>query len=168
MQVSDLRNYGAAFSDAEGNWPHDVKQRMRTRGRAVVMSHLGPRQKLQFLFAFLGAKRRAQKLDLSDLRAKGMTNEDFLAQQLEYLAAFSALARVLDTDRAVEVMKAVMDATAHEPLLLCLPEPEAVRRVGSDALEVFRDYFKQLGIEYKRSQTLACGGTCCDFRFERE
>ena len=32
---------------------------------------------------------------------------------------------------------------------------------------VFPDYFNDLGIRYRRTQTLACGGTCCDFRFER-
>ncbi len=31
----------------------------------------------------------------------------------------------------------------------------------------FPDYFADLGMTYRRTQTLACGGTCCDFRFER-
>ena len=31
---------------------------------------------------------------------------------------------------------------------------------------VFPDYFGALGIRYQRTQTLASGGSCCDFRFE--
>ena len=140
MQASDLRNYGAAFSDAEASWPAEVKQRMRKQGNAVLMRNLGPLQKLRFAIAFLRAKRRGRKLDLTDLRAKGMTNESFLDQQLEYLAAYAALAEVLGTERAVEVMQEVMDETATEPLLLCLPKPGNVRRVGDDALTVMREY----------------------------
>jgi hypothetical protein len=33
---------------------------------------------------------------------------------------------------------------------------------------VFPEYFGDLGIDYSRTQTLACGGDCCDFRFERD
>ena len=47
-------------------------------------------------------------------------------------------------------------------------DPRLDAEATAQLLEVFRDYFKDLGIEYKRTQTLACGGTCCDFRFERE
>ena len=134
MQVSELRNYGVAFSDSESMWPEEVKRRMRRVGNSVIMGSLGPLQKLRFVLAFFSARRRARQLDLSDLREKGMTNDAFLDQQLEYVAAFSALAHVLDTERAVEVMKDVMDATAREPLLLCLPEPEDVAQVSGDAL----------------------------------
>lgn len=229
MRVDQLRGYGAAFSEAEAAWPADVKQRMRKRGNAVIMANLGPLQKIRFALAFLRARRRARRLDLSDLHAKGMTDEVFLDQQLEYIAAFAALEGLLGVGRAVEIMQAVMDETAREPLLLCLPKPDNVRRVGDDPLAVFRDYlrvvpesaaragcntivvaeddarafqfnvtwcvwlelatrmgvsdacrpncyaddlvfpdyFAALGIAYRRTQTLACGGTCCDFRFER-
>ena len=229
-KVSELRNYGAAFSDAEGAWSPDVKRRMRTRGRKAMMAPLRPLERLRFAIAFVAARRRARKIDLADLRAKGMTNEAFLAQQLEYLAAFAALARTVGSERAVEVMKHVMDESAREPLLECLPEPDDVRRAGDDPLTVMREYlrvapmaaqragcnamriaedsedafqfdvtwciwlelarrmgvpeacipncyaddlvfpeyFAALGIRYRRTETLACGGTRCDFRFERK
>ena len=229
MKTEDLRNYGAAFSEAEGAWPEEVKRRMRRRGRSIVMSHLGLWQKLVFFFYFVGAKIRAWRLDLTDLREQGMTDEAFLAQQLEYLATFSALAEVVESERAVEIMKKVMDETAREPLMLCLPKADNVRAIDEDNLSIFRDfigemaqasgcagcnemnvedespdafqmnvtwcvwlelaqrmdvpegcrpncyaddlvfpeYFDELGIEYSRSQTLARGGNCCDFRFER-
>jgi hypothetical protein len=230
MDVTELRHYGAAFSEAESAWPPDVIQRMRVKAKAVLMVHLGPWQKVRLLFAFFWAQRSARALDLTDLRERGMTNDRFLDQQLEYLAMFSALAGILGTERAVEVMEKVMDETAREPLLLCLPDPANVGRVGSDPLKVFRDYlrvapsaaaragchaleisedsadafqfdvrwcvwlelaermgvpegclpncysddlvfpeyFEQFGITYRRTQTLAGGGSCCDFRFERK
>lgn len=139
--VSHLRNYGVAFSEAEGAWPLDVKLRMQREGKAVVMRHLGPVQKARFFWHFLAARRRAADLDLSDLRDRGMTNGEFLHQQLEYLAVFAALARVLGSDPAVEVMKAVMDETAREPLLLALPEADGLAATG-DAFAAWRAYVR--------------------------
>ncbi|QDG53434.1 hypothetical protein FIV42_22615 [Persicimonas caeni] len=230
MEIEDLRNYGAAFSEAEGSWPDDVKARMQSDAKAVIMRHLSGWQKVRLMWHFIKARRQAAKLDLSDLRERGMTDEAFLDQQLEYLAMFSALAQLFDAERAVVIMKEVMDESAREPLLHCLPEPEHVRQVDAEPFDVFRDYndamakssveagcnmmaveddgddafqlnvtwcvwlelaermgvpeackpncyaddlvfpeyFDALGIRYSRSQTLACGGTCCDFRFERK
>ena len=124
MRVEDLRNYGRAFSDAESTWSEDVKERMQTRGKAVVMGALNPWHKLRFAFAFRREQKRAANVDLSQVRARGMDNEPFLAQQIEYICLFKALDRVVGTERAVDICKQVMDATAREPMLLTLPEPE--------------------------------------------
>lgn len=229
MKITELRNYGAAFSEAEGAWPDEVKARMKRQARAVIMRHLSAWQKVRLMWLFIKARRKAARLDLSDLRERGMTDDAFLDQQLEYLAMFTALAQIFDAERAVAIMKEVMDETAREPLLYCLPEPDRVRQVDMEPFDVFREYneamarssviagcnmmavedddgdafqldvtwcvwlelaermgvpeacrpncyaddlvfpeyFDALGIRYSRSQTLACGGTCCDFRFER-
>ena len=139
----------------------------------------------------------------------------------------AALDQVVGPVRAQEIALALMDATAREPMLACLPDPaqvralgepwevfrayfepasEAGRRAGSMALQVvdeptgtgfdvtwcvwlelarrmgvpdackpncysdglaFPDYFKDLGIEYTRSGTLAEGCDRCDFRFRK-
>jgi len=227
MKVSDLRGYNVAFSDAEAAWSPEVKKTLNRKGKAVVMRHLSFAQKCRFVFAFMRAKTQARRLDLSAVRARGLNNEAFIAQQIEYVSLFKALVAVLDRDRAVAICKEIMDETA-EALLLCLPEVDAVRSLG-DPMEVFRDYlrvfpdaahrggchgmtiaedqanafqfnvewcvwlelakalgepdacipncyaddlvfpdyFESLGIQYKRTKTLACGGNCCDFRFER-
>lgn len=143
MRVGDLRNYGIAASDAESLWPREVKERMARGARGVIMAHLKPMQRLRFLIAMVKARRKARSIDLSDLRARGMTNERFLAQQTEYLVAFTALAQVLGTQEAVSVMNAVMRETAREPMLLCLPPLEDVKRFP-DAMEVFREYMRAM------------------------
>jgi hypothetical protein len=228
MKVDELRNYGQAFSDAESCWTPDVKARMKRGGKAVVMAALGTWQKIRFALAFASERKRASQVDLSDIRARGMDNQVFLDQQIEYLCLFRALDRVVGTERAVDICKRIMDETAREPMLLTLPEAEHVRAVGDpltvfaeyfraarsvseqrgstgmDIVEdseqafqfdvhwcvwldlarafgvpeacvpncysddlVFPDYFRDLGIEYRRTGTLAGGARCCDFRFER-
>lgn len=228
MEVKDLRGYGVSFSDAESLWPLKLKKKMRRDGQAVVLKYLGFFQRIRFFLAFWKAKRRARKLDLSDIQAKGMTNQSFLAQQIEYISMFAALAQVLGTQKTIEVVKDVMVSTAKEPLLLCLPDLKQVKQFPdsvavfreylkegtvaaakagchgikveedhADAIQlnitycvwlelsrkmgvpeaclpncyaddlVFPEYFTELGIQYKRTGTLAQGCTHCDFRFER-
>ena len=232
MRIEELRNYGAAFSAAEAAWPREVKARMRKRSKEAILRNLRGLQKLRFLLAVLKWRRRAARLDLSDLRERGMNDEGFLTQQLEYLAVFAALVELFDAERAVAIMKEVMDAAAYEPMMMCLPDPERVRQLEGAPIAIFRDYieamarasveagcnemrvldlddgggafelnvtwcvwlelarrlgipegcqpncyaddlvfpeyFDALGIRYARTQTLACGGSCCDFRFSSQ
>lgn len=225
--VPSLRFYGQAFSDAEGAWPDELRRRLRREGRAVVLRHLSFFQKLRFAFVFMRTWRRMKKVDLSDFHRRGMTNRAFLDQQIEYIALFSALSKILGEEEAVEVCCRIMDETAREALLLCLPEqeklaafedplaafteylqaaPEPAKAAGcqemrieesprgvamkidwcvwlelaralgapaaclpncySDGL-VLPEFFAGLGLRYRRDETLAAGGSCCDFRFER-
>lgn len=108
---------------------------------AVVMKNLGLSEKLKFFWSFIIAKRRASALDLSELAARGMQNQVFINQQLEYLAMFSALTKVVGKARTMQITLALMEATARDPLLLCLPDPADVRRLG-EPMEVFRNYFR--------------------------
>ena len=228
MKVETLRFYGRPFSDAEGSWPEDVRRRMSQKARTIVAGRLSPFQQLWFLWRFICAWRRARGIDLTKFRKRGLNNERFIKTQLTYLACFVALRDVTNTERAIEIANDVMENTAREPLLLCLPPQDDVRAAGAP-FEVFRqylraipaaartggchemeisedtpdtfqfdvtwcvwlelaramgvpeaclpncysddlvfpDYFGALGIKYKRTQTLAGGGRCCDFRFER-
>jgi len=229
MKVSDLRFYARPFSDAESSWPDDVRRRMKKRAQRAVMKRLGFWNMPRFAYHFARAHKQTQAMDLSEFRARGLTNQRFIDTQLEYLAFFMALKRLVGTERAIEIAKEVMDASSHEPMLLCLPEPDNVRAIGNpfevmtkymsampdasaeggshtmeitedseDAFQfdvswcvwlelaraaevpeacipnchaddlVFPEYFDALGIRYHSTQTLACGGTCCDFRFERQ
>lgn len=229
MKVSDLRFYGEPFTDAEGSWPADVRKRMKRRSNAVVMRRLGLWRMPGFVWRFARAHKRMRALDLTELRERGLTNQRFIDTQLEYLAFFTALKELVGSEEAVAIAREVMEESAYEPMLLCLPEQDNVRSIGEpfevmadymrampgaglkggshvmDVSEdsgtafqfdvkwcvwlelarkagvpeacipnchaddlVFPEYFDALGIEYRRTQTLACGGTCCDFRFEKK
>lgn len=139
MNVSHLRGYGIAFSDLEATWPPAMKAEMKRRGMAAVMARLSLWERVRFFVAFLAAQRRAARMDVSDLRARGLDNDAFYAQQREYLSMYAALTQVVGPARALEIAMAVMDASAREPMLHCLPDPDEVRALG-DPWEVFRLY----------------------------
>ncbi len=139
MEVSQLRHYGKAFSDAESAWPEELKARMQRDGMAAVMRGLSIREKLCFFAVFALEKRRADMLDLSDLAARGMTNERFLSTQRTYLAMYAALTRVVGPERALTIGHALMDASSREAMLYCLPTPEQVAALD-DPGEGMRQY----------------------------
>lgn len=222
-----MRGYGQAASDIEGNWDKAFKEKIKKIAFKTILQKLTVFQRIRLFIYFIQEKKRAAALDLSDIRAKGLQNESFIKQQLEYLSLFSALVKIFDREKAIAVMNHVMDATA-EALFTSLPEQEEVKKFA-DPFEFFREYmvvlpkvsmkagchhmimkensktaiqfnihycvwfelakkmnlpeacipncysddliypayFNSFGIKYCRTQTLAKGGECCDFRFEK-
>lgn len=141
MEIQKLRGYGIAPSDAEASWSKDFKSMIEKKAKSVVINNLSLLQKIRVLFLFEKEKKRAIHLDLSDLEKRGMRNNTFIKQQLEYLSLFSALKKVLDEDTALKIMYEVMDATAREAFLLLLPDTEELKNSG-EPFEVFRKFFR--------------------------
>jgi len=143
MEIEQTKGYGIAVSDLEGNWDDAFKTKLKNASQKIIFEHLSTAQKFKLMYFYLKENRKASKLDLSDIRAKGMTNDKFIKQQLEYLAMFAALAKVLDSAQAIEIMKQVMEATAVEAFSKSSPEHEIIEKYG-DTLEFFRKYFDPL------------------------
>lgn len=141
MKVTDLRNYGMAFSEAETAWTPDFKAWMRKTGLDAVMRNLSLWERLRFGLAFLSEQRRMKKVDLSEIRARGMNDERFLTTQIEYLALYSALCKVLGEPRGQAVFKELIDATAPEALRRALPEAEDLRSFPSP-FDALREYLR--------------------------
>ena len=138
MEIEKTRGYGLAASDVEGSWSPSLKAKMKKAAFKTIMSQITFFQKIQVLIWFSKEKKKAAKIDLSDLRLKGMTNEAFIKQQLEYISLFSALAHVFNIDRALKIMFRVMDVTA-EALLTSLPEKDDIIKFG-DPIAFFSKY----------------------------
>jgi hypothetical protein len=141
MDVKSLKGYGVAASDAEGGWSSETKKKLRSLSSKVVLSNLSLIQKFSFTYHFIQEKKRAKSIDLSSIRAKGMTNDAFLSQQLEYLALYSALKKTVGYDDAQNIALRIMDATAREALLASAPSQEEVRNIG-EPFDVYKSYFE--------------------------
>jgi hypothetical protein len=138
MEIEKTRGYGIAASDAESNWDPVLKAKIKKTAFKTILGQITIWQKIRLMAWFNREKRRAAGLDLSDLWARGMTNETFIKQQLEYISLFSALVKVVEKEKALEIMYGVMDVTA-EALQSSLPEPGSVNDSG-DSFEFFRKY----------------------------
>jgi len=141
MDVKSLRGYGMAASDAEASWPESIMKNLKASSKKVVFSNLNFLQKIKFAYHFIQEKKRSKSIDLSSIRAKGMSNENFINQQLEYLSLYSALRIAVGAVKAHEIALKIMDATAREALLASIPTQEDIRKVG-DPFNVYRSYFE--------------------------
>ncbi len=117
MKIEEFKGYGVAMSDFEGGWDPEFKAKIKKVSKKIVFGHLAPMQKIRMFYWFIKELNRSKRIDLSDLRARGMKNQAFLDQQLEYLAMFSAVKKVVGVESALSIMCEVMDATAAEALL---------------------------------------------------
>jgi hypothetical protein len=143
MKVDELKSYGLAISDLEGNWSPEFRKKITKTSKKIIMSNLSFFQKFKLLRFYKIEKKRSTKIDLSEIRAKGLTNEIFINQQLEYLAMFSALSKVLDTKKALEIINKVMDATAGEAMLQNTPTIDEIKSFGNN-FDTFKKYFAPL------------------------
>lgn len=143
MDIEKTNGYGFAISDLEGGWPDAFKSKLKKTSQKIIFKHLSFSQKIRLMYLFLNEKKKAANLDLSDLKAKGMTNTAFIKQQLTYLSMFSALSKVLDKEKAIEIMCSVMEETAAEAFSHSSPQHEAVIEYGN-TFEFFRNYFRPL------------------------
>jgi hypothetical protein len=143
MEIENANGYGIAISDLEGNWDDAFKSKLKETAQKIVLAHLSFYQKLKLLYLYSKENNRATKLDLSDIKAKGMTNESFIKQQLEYISMFSALTKVLDKEKSIKIMCQVMEETVVEAFSKSSPEPEFIKNYG-DPFEFFRKYFRPL------------------------
>ena len=103
-----------------------------------------------------------------DVRAAGAPFEAFL----KYLRAVPAAAcsggyhKIKISEDTPDTFQFDVTWCVWLELARAMGVPEVCLPNCSDDL-VFPEYFGALGIKYKRTQTLAGGGRCCDFRFER-
>ena len=228
MEVKDLRNYGKPGCELSSTLSKEVEKRTSKIGREILYKHVGLAGMVRFTFHFITERRRMLKQDLSSLREKGMTNEKFITRDIDRVAMFSAVSRIVGTEKAIQIAKELNEAISpviftdilpaaedfkkfHDPFEALkaweLANLEADERTGhhqskvventKDALQVdvsycaFYEIAKQLGvkeacllhcyahdaassdllnpldIEFKMTNTLVDGASCCDLRFER-
>ena len=140
MKIETVRGYGVAMSDLEGSWDAAFKSKIKKISMKIIMKQLSIFQKIRLLYWFYKEKKKADKLNLSDIKSRGMKNTSFINQQLEYISIFSAITKVLNKEKALQIMYSVMDATAKEAFSLSALTVEEVQQFG-DSFEFFRKYF---------------------------
>ncbi len=142
MNLEKVNGYGVAGSDIEGGWDPKFKKELKRISMKTIMNQISFMEKIKLMFAFKAEQKKAAKVDLKEIRAKGMTNEAFINQQLQVLSLYAALKQMFGAERALKMMFSIMDATV-EALRRSMPTPEDVKEYG-DAFEFFREYISAM------------------------
>jgi hypothetical protein len=139
MEVRDLKNYGKSMSEMLMDVPDDVEKKLQSIGKRKVTKELGLLNLIRFLFLRRKEKARMSKVDLSAVREKGMRDEAFIGSQIEWAAMFSALSKLLGSERAIEILNGVMEATSPQAFVYMMPTVEDLKRFD-DPFKAFREY----------------------------
>lgn len=139
MDVSKLKGYGLSASDAEGGWPDSIKKFLKDTSKKIVFSNLSFIEKIKFTFHFIKEKNKSKSLDLSSIRARGMNNQKFIDQQLDYLSVYSALKKVVGDEKTKKIICKIMDGTAKIAMLHSAPTKEEMMEIG-EPFEVYKKY----------------------------
>jgi hypothetical protein len=140
VKVEELRGYGLSFSDAESSWSPAMGRWLKRVGARTVLESLSFGEKMRFALRLAAERRRIARVDIDDIRARGMTNERFLATQREYVGLFAALRATVGRERALAIGNRIMDRTAARAFEPCFPAPQDLARFD-DPLEAFRAWF---------------------------
>ena len=228
MDFHELKNYGKPLSDLTTIAQKEKQKQINAISFKVIKDNLGLLTTIRHLVATLMETRRLSKIDLTEIRQRGLTNKAFIKSQIEFAAAYSALGRMIGREKTLAIFNAIMEQIAPIAFPIILPTADEFRSCG-DAWEAWKAYMaamaeadqqagchvidivensedafqmnctycawyeipktfglkeaclpscygddvyfpeacRELGIEFKRTNTLARGGDCCDFRFER-
>lgn len=228
MEIKELKNYGKSLLEMMGSVPQDLIKESSELSFKIIEKILGDARMKLFSSSLETEKNRMMEKNLSGLSEKGLNNEDFIGQQIEWAASFSAISKITDMKQAGRLFKEISETTYPKLFYSMYPPIEDLkkfndpfdtfkewflvlmnssRKIGAfdydvvenkkDAFQVnctwcawheihkllglenaclpychvddvfFPDYCRQIGVRFKRKNTLARGGTCCDYRFER-
>lgn len=139
MEIKDLRNYGKPLKIPEGV-PRDVEKAVRKEALKIIRKHIGLINVIRLLFLTMTENRRMSAHDMSVVRQRGLTDEDFLKGQIQMAALFSAISRIVGKERALEISKEIMDTAGPAAMSHIMPEPEHFKKLG-DPFEAFKKYY---------------------------
>jgi len=110
--VSELKNYGKSWIAAMNSVPQKTQTGIRKISLGVVRERLGFLETVRFGFLYLKEKKRMSGIDLTEAKRMGLAEERFIKAQVEFAAFYSALSRIVGREKALEILYAVIEATA--------------------------------------------------------
>jgi hypothetical protein len=148
MKVEELPNYGKGGVDIMSD-PGLMK-----RGRKLMMREfrreLGLIGLLRMGWRMRKEARRMKNHDWSRLRERGLTDQGFLDQLIESMAATQALADMLGMERASEVFRRICDRIAYDMSTAAFPSVEELKACG-DTFKSFKEYWKAANAANERT-----------------
>jgi hypothetical protein len=140
MKISELKNYGKSLSEMAGSMPDEEKKKLNALSLKVLKKHLGLFNLLRFMVLAAAERRRMSKRDLLRIREQGLTDETFIKSQVRFAALFSALSKIVGSEKALEIFYEMMEVIAPQSFTSLLPTPEDYERCG-DSWTAWREYF---------------------------
>jgi hypothetical protein len=228
MELKNLKNFGKSLSDITTSMHREQRKEISAISYQIIRNHLGLFNLIRFTISTKTETRRMSRIDLTNIRQKGLVNEIFIKSQIRFAAMYSAMSKTVGKQRALEILNKIMDEVTPITFQSISPTPEDFK-ISGDPWEAWKKYFlamaeadknagcheyelventdntfqmnciycawyeipkllgvkeaclpscyaddvylpdalRMIGIEFKRTSTMARGENYCDFRFER-
>ena len=140
METKDLKNYGKSLLEMIGSVPQEIHKEISDASFSIMNKHLNS-DDLKHFAAFLESeKKRMLKMNLSSVREKGLNIEEFIHQQIEWAASFSATSNIIGREIALNIHRKITEKTYSKLFFYVFPTPEELN-VFDDPFNAFKEWF---------------------------
>ena len=140
MDAADLKNYGRSLLEMLGSLPAESGESVADAAATIMAEHLTADDLARYAAELSAEKERMLERDLEPVGIYGLDSEEFTAQQVQWAASFSALAKVGGSERAAEILGEIAEQTWPALLFAVFPPPDSFRLCG-DPFQTFSQWF---------------------------
>ncbi len=128
MQVKDLKNYGVPLTEMMECMPNKTRREAASTAIRIIKKNMGLINFIKYILKFPNERRSLSRKDISILQKKGLYNKNFIKQQIDIIAAFSVMGKILGIDKTLEIFNEIMDRSVPKIYLQWMPDPEDYKK----------------------------------------
>ncbi len=107
-----MKNYGKSLNSCWKEIPDKVQKEAKKISMKIMRKHLGLKKMDSFGLKFSKERKKLLEKDLSEIRKKGMTDEQFINMMIDGVAMFLALKELVGKEKALEINNEIIEETA--------------------------------------------------------
>jgi len=143
MKMKKLKNYGKSLLEMMGSVPQEIIKEISGLSSNVIGKHLTPDDLKRFTVFMEAERERMLKMNLSNLREIGLTNTEFIHQQIEWASSFSAALKIIGREKALNIFKEITEKTYPKLFFNMFPTPRDLNEFDNP-FNAFKEWFSAM------------------------
>jgi hypothetical protein len=148
--IKNLKNYGKPMNESMDEMSSKIKRKIRFASLKTMLRHLGIIRFMRIVFDASREQRRLEKHDYEIVRKKGIADNGFVNSQIQSAALFSAMAKVVGKEKALELQMEIAEKIACDVMSNMFPSVEELDAT-EDAFLASNRYLKAMFEANKRA-----------------
>ncbi len=143
MEPTSLRNYGKTLLEMAAGIGKQTEKQISRLGESILEQNLEGGDLERYLEIASEEKGRMLGRDLSSLREKGLNDDAFVRQQIEWASSFSAFRRLRGIDKTTRVFERIAEQTWPKVFAASFPLDQDLRET-EDPFLAFSEWFSAM------------------------
>jgi dihydroflavonol-4-reductase len=140
IKPEELKNYGKSFIDMTREIPAHVRNETMQISYQILQKYLSP-ENLETLTPLIEKEReRMMKQNLSSIREKGLSDETYINQQIEWAGTYSALSKIVKKGTLNKIYKELMETAGVKIFSNFFPSTQDLKAC-EDPFDAFREWY---------------------------